>query len=62
MYEYKYVRLKATGVMVVEFKDRQEIIDRYAAEGWRYAGWIPATLGAYGAIGHIDLIFERLVV
>ncbi len=61
MYEYKYVRLRATGVMVAEFKGRQEEIDRYAADGWRYAGWVPATLGAYGSIGQIDLIFEREV-
>ncbi len=59
MYEYQYVRLNATGVMTVEFKDRQEIIDRYAADGWRYVGWVPATLGAYGSICQIDLIFER---
>ena len=59
MYEYQYIRLKATGVMSVEFTDRQEVIDRYAGEGWRYAGWIPATLGAYGAVNQIDLIFER---
>lgn len=59
MYEYKYVRLRATGVMVSEFKGRQEEIDRYAADGWRYAGWVPATLGSYGSIGQIDLIFER---
>ena len=61
MYEYKYVTVRAKGVMVSEFKDRQEIIDRCAAKGWRYAGWVPATLGAYGAIGQIDLIFEREV-
>jgi hypothetical protein len=61
MYEYQYIRLQATGTMSVEFKDRQEVIDRYAAEGWRYAGWIPAILGAYGAIGQIDLVFEREV-
>lgn len=61
MYEYQYIRLQATGTMSVEFKDRQEVIDRYAAEGWRYAGWIPAILGDYGAIGQIDLVFEREV-
>lgn len=61
MYEYQYVRLRATGVITAEFKDRQEVIDRYAAEGWRYAGWIPATMGSYGSIGQIDLIFEREV-
>lgn len=59
MYEYKYVPAQATGVMAVEFKDRREIIDQLAAQGWRYVGWMPAKLGAYGAIAHIDLVFER---
>ena len=61
MYEYKYVTIKAKGVMSAEFKDRQEIIDQHASRGWRYAGWVPATQGAYGAIGQIDLVFEREV-
>ena len=61
MYEYKYVTIKAKGVMVAEFRDRQEIIDQHASHGWRYAGWVPATLGAYGSISQIDLVFEREV-
>ena len=29
------------------------------AEGWRFAGWIPATQRAGGFIETIDLVFER---
>ena len=61
MYEYKYVTIKAKGVMVSEFRERQEVIDRYAADGWRYAGWIPTHIGAYGSMDQLDLIFEREV-
>lgn len=59
MYEYKYVTTKTKGMMFSEFPERREIIGRYAAEGWRYVGWIPARIGAYGAMDSIDLIFER---
>ena len=62
MYEYKYVRLKATGLMVTELKGSRAAIDQHAAEGWRYAGWIPVTVGAWdGAMAQVDLIFEREV-
>ena len=61
MYEYKYVTIKSTGILGAEFKGRREIIDSHAAEGWRFAGWVPATQGSYGAIGWIDLVFEREV-
>lgn len=61
MYEYKYVTIRTQGAFSAEFKDRRKIIDEYAAEGWRYAGWVPVSLAAYGAIMQIDLIFEREV-
>ena len=32
---------------------------RRAAEGWRYAGFVPAKQRAGGFIESIDLIFER---
>ncbi len=59
MYEYEYVTIQTKGAFTAEFRTRREVIDQYAREGWRYAGWVPATLGAYGSIGQIDLIFER---
>lgn len=36
----------------------REAILRRAAEGWRYAGWIP-TQQMNGSILEIDLVFER---
>ena len=61
MYEYKYVSVESTGVMVPEFKGQRELIDRCAADGWRFAGWVPVrlTTANYGALKVIDLIFER---
>lgn len=41
-------------------KDRwRSIIDRYAKQGYRYAGYIPAEFGPYGMLNAIDLIFEK---
>ena len=61
MYEYKYVTIKAKGIPL-EFKERREVIDSHAAEGWRYAGWMPVGHNTgYGGITQIDLIFEREV-
>ncbi|WP_302771449.1 DUF4177 domain-containing protein [Anaerotignum lactatifermentans] len=36
-----------------------EIIDDYAAKGWRYVGFIPANMNDYGKLKDIDLIFEK---
>ena len=37
----------------------QEVILRRAAEGWRYAGFVPKRQWAGGFIETIDLVFER---
>ena len=37
----------------------QEVILRRAAEGWRYAGFVPKRQRAGGFIETIDLVFER---
>ena len=37
----------------------QNIIDRAAAEGWRYVGFLPVSQSANGAILEYDLIFEQ---
>ena len=42
----------------LETEGHREIILRRAAEGWRYAGWIPSQQ-VDGSITEIDLIFER---
>ena len=37
----------------------QEIIRKWAADGWRFAGWVPAIQRVGGFIETIDLVFER---
>ena len=59
MLEYAFETVAADrGVFVGRTRGHQEIILRRAAEGWRYAGWIPARQ-VNGGIADIDLVFER---
>lgn len=60
MYRYQYVNVIGEGVTATKFKEHRELIDRYAAQGWRYAGWVPAHI-TKGEIVQIDLIFEKEV-
>ena len=50
MYQYKYVKYGTGGGFWIDNADcgHREIIDRWAAEGWRYAGYIPACFSGRG--------------
>ena len=58
---YKYVKYGTGGGFWIDNADcgHREIIDRWAAEGWRYAGYIPACFSGRGGVATVDLIFER---
>lgn len=47
------------GGIGLETDGHREAILRRAAEGWRYAGFVPAKQRAGGFIESIDLVFER---
>lgn len=58
-YEYERVELdKNSRAMNAELGRHREIIDRKAAEGARYVGWIPAVQGPSGKVIELDLVFE----
>lgn len=59
MREYKYCTVTGGGVMTTKYQEHREIIDRHAAEGWRYVGWVPTCIVSHGAVTQLDLIFER---
>lgn len=59
MLEYAFETIAADrGFFVGKTLGHQEAILRRAAEGWRYAGWIPARQ-VNGGVTDIDLVFER---
>jgi len=56
--KYEYVRLTIGGFVNSKCEYHRDIIDRYAAKGYRFVGNIPTKIEAYGRITEIDLIFE----
>ena len=62
MYKYELVRVIAIlkNTQHWEFTEHREIIEKYASDGWRYVGYIPADVSnSGGAVNKIDLIFEK---
>lgn len=62
MYEYEFVKIELGGVFVSKPKQNyQEIIKKYAANGWKFKQiFAPATAG-YGSAAYFELIFERKI-
>ena len=68
MYKYEYVTVSAEmeGYLakfnnVLSLADYREIIDKKAAAGWRYVGWMPTRESMKGYLRELDLIFEKEV-
>ena len=61
--KYEYVTIKTVGKGILSNKTNQhrEIIDEYAAKGYRYVGWFPIQSSNIltGVIEEVDLIFEK---
>ena len=39
MYQYKYIPVDTGGGFLSDTREHRELIDAYAAEGWRYVGF-----------------------
>lgn len=63
MYQYKYEPLHTGGGFWIDnaANEHRDIIDRYAAEGWRYVGFVPSRFSGEGGMKDVDLIFEKEV-
>ena len=59
MKRYEYVRLHNSKWSGAKFEESRQIIDEYAAKGFRYAGFLPVVMDGYGRYKDIDLIFEK---
>ena len=65
-YEYETVSCEFGGCgigsgNIYGIGDYREIINRRAAEGWRYVGFIPTKRRGTGHMQELDLIFEKKV-
>ncbi|WP_455580625.1 DUF4177 domain-containing protein [Dysosmobacter sp.] len=59
MYEYTYIHQDTGGGFFSGGVEHREVIDRYAAAGWRYVGFLPTGFTSHGGISSVDLIFEK---
>ncbi len=61
MKQYQYVTIEFENNKLTTAKStmHREVIDKYAAEGFYYVGYIPCVIGPSGKILSVDLIFEK---
>lgn len=59
MKKYEYVELKIGKFIGAKSEEHRQIIDEYAAKGYRYVGYIPTAIRDHGTIKTIDLVFEK---
>lgn len=59
MYEYHFEKIKIGPFSGKPKVDYEEIIEKYAREGWRLHTFSPLPFAAYGQATEVQLIFER---
>lgn len=59
MKRYEYEEVVMNGLFGSHTVAHQNVINRRAAEGWRYVGYIPLEENGHGVTQAIDLIFEK---
>ncbi len=61
MKQYEYVTIEFENNKLTTAKNtaHRGIIDKYAAQGFRYVGYVPCVIGPSGKILSMDLIFEK---
>ena len=58
MKKYEYVKVDIQKFMGSRSENHREIIDEYAAKGYRYVGYIPVEMTGHGQILEMGLVFE----
>lgn len=60
MYKYEYVTIHTGGGFWIDNSaaEHRDIIDDYAARGWRFVGYVPTCFTSNGGLKEMDLIFE----
>lgn len=59
MKKYEYVQVHINKFVGAKSEEHRQIINDYAARGYRYVGYIPTIISDYGKIKDMDLIFEK---
>lgn len=58
MKKYEYVKVTIAKFMGSRSEEHRQIIDEYAAKGYRYVGYISTEMTGHGQILEMDLVFE----
>jgi len=58
MKKYEYVSVHVGKFVGAKSENHRQIIDEYAARGYRFVGYIPTNMSDYGKIKDMDLVFE----
>lgn len=58
MKKYEYVSVHVGKPLGSKCEEHREIIDKYAALGYRYVGYVPTWIDEAGKLITMDLIFE----
>ncbi len=58
-YQYVTIELENNKLTTAKTTAHRDVIDKYASEGFRYAGYVPCVIGPSGKILSMDLIFEK---
>lgn len=59
MKKYEYVEVRIGRFVGARSEEHRQIIDAYAAKGYRYVGYIPTLISDYGKFKKLDLVFEK---
>jgi hypothetical protein len=59
MYEYKYIPCSMGGIFTGD--NHQELINQYAAQGWRLVQILPRYYNMEGRAKDFEIIFERKI-
>ena len=59
MKKYEYVEVNIARFVGAKSEEHRQIIDAYAAKGYRYVGFIPTSISDYGKFKKLHLIFEK---
>ena len=57
MKRYEYVHIHIATFSGAKSEGHRQIIDEYARKGYKYVGFVPTLIDAYGRFKDLDLIF-----
>lgn len=57
--KFEHLVLENKKTTTAELFGHREVIEKYAKEGYHYAGFVPTLFGPSGKMIELDLVFEK---